>query len=165
MPKKNTDEFESIVVDLLNEDPVKQMEDISCHGSANFLEHSINVAYMSYRICKRFGFDYRAAAKGGMLHDLFLYDWRDGEHNGYHCFNHPHVAYKNAARLCSDADHIDDLTEVEKDIILKHMWPLSPKRPRYRESLVVCLADKMCAMMESLHMHRRMKKRLAHLAA
>jgi uncharacterized protein len=120
---------------------------------------------MSYRICKRFGLDYRAAAKGGMLHDLFLYDWRDGEHNGRHCFSHPQVAYKNAMRLCSKADHIDDLTDLEKDIILKHMWPLSAKRPRYRESLVVCLADKMCAAMESLHMKRIMRKRTAHLIA
>ena len=38
--------------------------------------------------------------------------------------------------------------EVEKDIILKHMWPLTFKLPTYSESYIVTTADKYCATRE-----------------
>ena len=49
------------------------------------------------------------------------------------------------------------LTEKEKDMILKHMWPLTRPLPRYRESFVVSLADKICATAEMLHLYRSSK--------
>ena len=42
-----------------------------------------------------------------------------------------------------------DLTDKEKDIIVKHMWPLSPWMPRYKESFTVSMMDKYCAMMSA----------------
>jgi len=38
---------------------------------------------------------------------------------------------------------------VERDCILRHMWPLTPVPPRYLESLIVCLTDKAVALGES----------------
>ena len=35
-----------------------------------------------------------------------------------------------------------ELNEVEKDIIVKHMWPLTFIPPKYQESFVVTFADK-----------------------
>ena len=47
------------------------------------------------------------------------------------------------------------LSPVEQDIIEKHMWPLTLRRPpRYRESVVVCAADKLCAAAEVLRLTR-----------
>lgn len=119
--------------------------DISCFG------HSVFVAYLSFRICRRLGWDYHAAARGGLLHDLFLYDWRiKDSHTGPHGFTHPHAALQNASRLCN-------LTAVEKDIILKHMWPLTPMLfYRYKESFVVSCSDKICALAEALHIFHKM---------
>ena len=55
-----------------------------------------------------------------MLHDLFLYDWRinDPSRKGLHAFRHPRIAFNNSSEIF-------DLNEKEKDIILKHMWPLT----------------------------------------
>ena len=58
-----------------------------------------------------------------------------------HGFTHPRRALENAA-----ADW--ELTDRERDIILHHMFPLTPLPPRSREAWVVCLADKLCAVQE-----------------
>ena len=50
---------------------------------------------------------------------------------------------------CSEASRLFTLSTREKDIILKHMWPMTPTRlPRYKESMVIVLTDKYCAMLE-----------------
>ena len=48
-----------------------------------------------------------------------------------------------------NADRDFGLNEVEKDIISKHMFPLTIMPPRYRESVLVTLADKWCALCET----------------
>ena len=48
-----------------------------------------------------------------------------------------------------NADRDFTLNEIEKDIISKHMFPLTPFLPRHRESFIVCLADKWCALAET----------------
>ncbi|WP_405157310.1 hypothetical protein [Paenibacillus sp. FSL K6-0108] len=71
-----------------------------------------------------------------MLHDLFLYDWHDPAPGGRgHSFTHPKAALRNA-------EDISSLNRIERDIIVKHMWPLTPAVPRFRESWAVCFADK-----------------------
>lgn len=80
-----------------------------------------------------------------MLHDLFLYDWRkkSEKHTYFHAFKHPSIALENSKKLFC-------LTSKEEDIILKHMWPVTLKLPKYRESLIVSFVDKYCALKESL---------------
>ncbi len=41
------------------------------------LDHSLFVAYWSYRAARTLGLDEAAAARGGLLHDLYLYDSKD----------------------------------------------------------------------------------------
>jgi uncharacterized protein len=122
------------------------------------MEHSLFVAYVSFLVCKKFGWDYLSAARGGLLHDLFLYDWKKGEmHEGIHGFTHPKAACKNAEALCHTKDGEQELSELEKDIILKHMWPLTIRKPAYKESFVVCIADKICAALELCRIYERLK--------
>ena len=47
-----------------------------------------------------------------------------------------------------NADRDFGLNDVEKDIIKKHMFPLTPFPPMHRESFIVSLADKWCALAE-----------------
>lgn len=42
---------------------------------------------------------------------------------------------------------------MEKDIIAKHMWPVTLKAPKYIESFLVGCADKFCALMEMLFIY------------
>ena len=57
---------------------------------------------------------------------------------------HPRRALENAQRLFS-------LTDREKNIILRHMWPLTVTPPKYREAYVIVMFDKYCSLMETFH--------------
>jgi uncharacterized protein len=91
--------------------------------------------------------DYASLIKGALLHDYFLYDWHDRS-NGYrlHAFSHARKALQNA---CEDFE----LTPKEKNIILRHMFPLTPIPPYYLESWIICVADKFCALKETLQIN------------
>lgn len=147
-------EFDDIIKDLISNDTVLKMKEFRQHYNTSCFEHCRNVAYYSYIICKRYHLDYRSAARAGMLHDLFLYDWREKKidgRKGLHAFTHPKTALKNASALF-------DLNEKEQDIILKHMWPIAIGMPRYIESYIVTFVDKYCAIKESFHSYRSQKK-------
>ncbi|MFL0194785.1 HD family phosphohydrolase [Clostridium sp. WILCCON 0269] len=138
----NYDEYKHCINDLIQNEAVLSMGNFIQHSNISCLRHSIYVSYMSYLVCKKLGLDYSSAARGGLLHDFFLYDWHIKRYDsGLHGFTHPYTALGNANKLF----HLND---VEKDIIVKHMWPLTIKLPKYKESFVVTLADKYCASME-----------------
>lgn len=146
---RNIIEFDNSIRDIFSDDTVQSMKEISHHMNCSCLEHSLFVSYLSYRFCKWMKWDYVSAARGGLLHDLFLYDWKTKDsHEGLHGFTHPEAAYKNAEELCRVKQDTDLLNTLEKDIILKHMWPLTKKKPSFKESFVVCLMDKICALAE-----------------
>ncbi|MDD2620625.1 MAG: HD family phosphohydrolase [Syntrophomonadaceae bacterium] len=138
----NYTDYQECINDLLLHPMVHEMKQFTHHKSTNCFYHSLNVSYTSYRICKTLGWDHRSAARGGMLHDLFLYDWRtDTERDGRHGFVHPKIALVNASNVAA-------LSNLEKDIIIKHMFPLTWRPPSYKESLLVCLVDKYWAVKE-----------------
>lgn len=135
-------EYRQCIDDLITSPVVLSMQNFVQHSNLSCLEHCINVSYKSYVICKYLKFNYRFAARGGLLHDLFLYDWHTSKpENGLHAFTHPALALKNANMYFN-------LNDVEKDIIVKHMWPLTLKFPKYRESFVISFVDKYCAFTE-----------------
>lgn len=133
-------EYFALVGDILYSEPVQALSGWSQHMHIDRLRHSVNVSYYSYRLCKKWGLDYRAAARGGLLHDLFFFDWRQLPAGSSHIKFHPLEALRNAERLTG-------LTDRERDIIAKHMWPCGG-RARFRETLVVSLVDKLSALTE-----------------
>ncbi len=151
--QKQRQQFERCIEDLVQTKSVTELKDIPLHLNQNCYEHSLFVAYMSYTICSRFGWDYVSAARGGLLHDLYLYNWRDKDsHEGLHGFTHPKVALKNAQKLCP-------LNKIEENIIVRHMWPLTTIPPRYKEAFVVSFADKVCALVEISRLYHRLQIR------
>lgn len=147
----NDQEFMEIVKDIINNETVIQMKKYRQHYDINTYEHCLNVSYISYKICKKLNLDYKSMARAAMLHDLFLYDWRNSRKElnlkGYHAFVHPKIALKNASKLY-------DLNEKEKDIIVKHMWPVTFKLPKYKETYIITLVDKYSALQESAQYYR-----------
>ena len=114
------------------------------HGGVTVYAHCVRVAALSCRLADAMGLavDRAALVRGALLHDYFLYDWHDKDpSHRLHGFTHPRRALENAA-----ADW--ELTDRERDIILHHMFPLTPLPPRSREAWLVCLADKLCAVQE-----------------
>ena len=83
-----------------------------------------------------------------MLHDLFLYDWRkkQPDRKGLHAFTHGKTACENACKLF-------DLNDKEKDIIIKHMWPVTLSLPKSREAFILTFVDKYCAISESFEVY------------
>lgn len=132
------------VGDILAHPVFQSMDQYIQHGHTTCKTHCIQVSYMSYRICRAKGWDYRAAARAGLLHDLFLYDWHThaketGEH--FHGFTHPRAALRNAESYFV-------LSEMEKNMILRHMWPLTPVPPKHAEGYALLYADKFCGLAE-----------------
>lgn len=132
------------VQDILEHSVFQSMDQFIQHGSTTCKAHCIQVSYMTYKICKARGWDYVAGARAGLLHDLFLYDWHTharetGEH--FHGFTHPRVAMDNAVKYFQ-------VSEKEQNMILRHMWPLTPIPPKYREGYAILYADKLCGLTE-----------------
>jgi len=149
-------EYLDIVSDIEQNEEFQRLKDYKHHNDT-ILSHVQVVSYLAYRICKRIDFDFRSAARGGLLHDFFLYDWRNHDapdlpREKYHGFEHPKIALKNAERNF-------ELNEIERDIIVKHMWPLTLFPPRYKESYIVSFVDKYVASMEFLTGLRKSGKR------
>ena len=126
------------VQDLLEHDVMEEMHAYPHHGAYTCFEHSLAVSFRSYKLAKQFGLDARSAARGGLLHDLYLYDRYEAV-RVEHRYNHAQTALTNADRYFA-------LTNIEEDIIKKHMFPIGI--PRYRESWAVSLVDKGLAFME-----------------
>lgn len=133
------EEYMAIIADIKDHPFVTDLAYYKQHVHGNRLTHSYLVSYMSYRIAKAINWDYKACARAGLLHDLFYYV--PGEvtfSKGTHLRNHPKISLINA-RV------VTDLSPVEEDIILKHMWLATPNFPRYKESYIVTFVDKYIA--------------------
>lgn len=140
----NDEEFQKIIKELINNDTVQEMKNYRQHYETTCFDHCYMAAYYCYLICKKYHLDYKSATRGAMLHDLFLYDWRvrQPDRKGFHAFTHGKKACENACKLF-------DLNEKEKDMIIKHMWPVTLEFPKSIEGFILTLVDKYCALSES----------------
>ena len=138
------EEFKSILLPIIDNKTVQEMKNYRQHYETSCYDHCLQAAYYCYLICKKYNLDYKSATRAAMLHDLFLYDWRvrQPDRKGLHAFTHGKTACDNACKLF-------DLNEKEKDIILKHMWPVTIAFPKSFEGFVLTFVDKYCAMSES----------------
>ncbi len=149
--------FFEIIKDIISNETVKQMKNFRQHCNTSCYKHCMQVAYFTYIACKRLKLDYVSATRAAMLHDLFLYDWRKKyrsiELPGLHAFVHPKIALKNASEIF-------ELNDIEKDIIEKHMWPVTFSLPKYKESYIVTIMDKYSACLETyLYIKEKLEKK------
>ena len=140
--------------DILQSDKYLRLKSFIQHGNVTVYEHCIHVAFCAIRLNEKLGIHgkRRELVRGALLHDYFLYDWHNADapgniHPKLHGFYHPGIALRNATRDFS-------LSEREKDIIRKHMWPLTVSIPRCREAWVVCMADKYASTLETLRIRK-----------
>lgn len=120
------------------------------HGDVSVHAHVLSVARASVAMADFLGragvrVDRASLIRGALLHDYFLYDWHDPDPtHRLHGFTHPFAALARAE------EDFDDLTDRERNIISRHMFPLVPVPPTCREAWLVCLADKACALHETI---------------
>ena len=92
---KYKNQYLNYVSDLMQDTAVQSMRLLPQHrAGVSCYHHSVLVSYASWRVCDWLGLDARAAARGGLLHDFYLYNWRDAaSHPGIrHGSQHPEVA-------------------------------------------------------------------------
>lgn len=144
---QNILEFKNIIKDIAENPNVLALKEHHQHIASSRYSHCLEVSYYTYLICKKLGLDYVSAARGALLHDFYFYDWRNKNVEGqkkFHLLRHPKIALTNAIDLF-------ELNELEQDIIIKHMWPLTVKFPKFTESFIVTWVDKYCATAEFFH--------------
>lgn len=146
MTQEEKMQIQDLLYGFVKDPKIQQMSTFIQHGNVTCLEHCISVAYFSYAFCKQFHIkaDVESLVRGALLHDYFLYDWHIKEEpRKLHGFYHPIAALKNAEKDF-------ELSKKERDIIVNHMWPLTILHiPLCRESLIVCMMDKLCSTCET----------------
>lgn len=148
--KEKIDEFFEIINDILSNVEYAKLAEFK-HHNKDILYHNLLVAWITYKSSKFFGMDCVSATRGAMLHDFFHYEWREVKESFWdrsHGKAHPFISYENATR------HFE-VNEVEKDIIVKHMFPITPSLPKYRESFLVSCVDKVVAAIEFMCLEER----------
>ncbi len=143
-------EFHDIIREIIRNREFQKTKKIRHHHDSVF-HHSIKVAYLSYILAKKLKLDHHSAARAGLLHDFFLYDWRAPKKNRFfekHGFTHAKEAHRNARK------HFK-LNPKEEDAILKHMFPLTISPPRHAISWIVTIADKYISTAEYIQIATR----------
>ena len=137
MTLKKEIEFNNIVNDILKNKEFIALKYEIHHGISR-LDHSLNVAKVTYQTCKKLKIkNYEEITRAALLHDFFKND----EVNDKAFLNHPGKALKNAQENFN-------LTPKQENIIAAHMFPMSRVMPTNIGSWVVSSADKFVALYE-----------------
>lgn len=146
--------FNEILSQIREDSRFDQTKEYIQHGNVSVYRHSINVAYYSLCIAMILGMTQhkKDLVRGALLHDYFLYDWHESDpSHRLHGFRHPGWALRNAQQNF-------DMSPIEQNIIKRHMFPLTPVPPRYKEAVLVCIVDKICSVGETMRLMGRSSK-------
>lgn len=139
---KNKSIYYDIYSEFNNVNKYREMKNIVHHGN-NRLSHINRVAKLSFLISKKLRLDYISCTRGAMMHDFFTME--DSSREEYKKIQllkvHPSKALDNSLQYF-------DVNDIEKDIILSHMYPITRKRPECMEAKVVCFTDKIVSIYE-----------------
>ena len=141
---KKDEQYLYIINKIMENEDFKKIENIK-HHNTNRLDHSLKVSYYSYKIAKSLRLDYEDVARGGLLHDFYVEEIRNcnkiKDKILLFSTKHPEEAVVNA---CNNFE----LSEKEINIIKSHMFPVDYRIPKYAESWIVSLVDKVLSFGE-----------------
>lgn len=123
-----------IVKPLLALPEVQQLANFTHHKHRTRLDHVLSVSYRAYVLAKLLHLNATAVARAGLLHDLYFIQGHYTMSGHTHAYWHPRIALQNAEKITT-------LTDIEKDIILKHMFGATKELPKYKESWLVNIVD------------------------
>lgn len=143
-------EYYNLVKPILEHPEFQKRKTYMHHIGESVYDHTMRVSFDSYNIAKKIGWDYKAAAIGGLLHDFYDKPWQtDVEKKPFfqkHGFVHAEQARKNASKFFPDL-----MNPRIEDIIKKHMFPLNKRPPKYKESWLISFVDKADSMDFLMH--------------
>lgn len=145
----NDKKYTILVDDILENSDFIKLMDITHHESNRF-DHCVRVSYWSYKIGKFLKLDYEKIARASLLHDFFFEDNTslDYKTKFITMVKHPEYALDNAKKYY-------ELSDLEENIILSHMFPIVPRLPRYFESWMVDFIDDIVAVYEKTYVVRK----------
>ena len=164
--KEQKESLEKIYQTFLNDEKIKRMMNIQMHRGSNCYVHSFKVAKKSIQRALQINdkkINLELVLIGAILHDYYLYDWRDDRSKlRKHGKNHPHIAAENAEKDF-------DVSKEVKKIISSHMWPINfSEFPNTKEARIVSICDKAVSLGEALTSRKYKKnneeKYLKHIA-
>ena len=138
--KKRLD-YDNIVKDILDNEEFKKLHLEPHHGISRY-DHVLRVSKVSYFIARNLKLNHlEEITRAALLHD-FYFDKNLAEYDAYEKLSkHPYQALKEASKYYN-------LTDLEKDIIVKHMYPHTKEKPKYVGSYLVSISDKLVATYE-----------------
>ncbi len=137
MLKRNKKEFNKLTKKIRYNHEFNKLHDELHHG-INRYDHCLRVAKVSYSTLKFLNLNYEDGTKGALLHDFYLNETNNKET----LFTHPNLALNNSMKYCQ-------INDMEKDIIKTHMFPLNKEdKPKYKESWIVSMVDKLVSLYE-----------------
>ncbi len=141
MTSKQKNEFETIISDIVLNKKFNQLSKEAHHGITRY-EHSMRVAKYSYMFCNRFNKENKKdVTRAALLHDFFVNSDMDNQSGTKKLESHPSVALTNAKKYF-------EINDIQEDIIVKHMFPITLSIPKYKESWLVSLVDKLVGAYE-----------------
>lgn len=113
----------------------------SVHHGISRKDHIHRVGFISFLISKLFKLDAISTTRGALLHDFFTdNDVSEYSKRWWHKM-HPYLALNNSLNYF-------ELNDKEKNIIQSHMFPLTFELPKYKESVIVGIVDKLVSIYE-----------------
>lgn len=133
--------FADIAEEIVCHEEYQKLKDFTHHLCMSRYEHCMHVAYRAYvkAVCSKKEVDLKSLIRGALLHDFYFYT-REEAPKG-HLKSHPLKAIENVTKFF-------DVNEIEKDIIVTHMWPIGGRKPKFIESNLVMKSDKVSAFAE-----------------
>lgn len=132
-------EFNKIICEVSNNKEFQKLKKVKHHGITRY-EHSVRVAYYTYKITKILHLDYKESTIAALLHDFFQEEVSD-KNFVVRLRKHPGIAVKNATQYFK-------LNEKQIDIIKTHMFPITFTPPKYMEGWIVDFVDDASAIFE-----------------
>lgn len=135
MKIKKQVEFNNLISDILKNEEVISLRYEYHHGISR-LDHSLSVAKLTFNLCKLFKINtIKETTRAALLHDFF-HNREDSSFKG-----HPKTALENAKRDFN-------INKMQEDIIYNHMFPATLRFPKYKETWLVSVSDKLIAIKE-----------------
>lgn len=141
---KLDEEYYEIVKEILDNPEYQRRLEYHHHENRSVYTHCLIVSYYSYRVAKKMKMDYKSAAIAGLLHDFYYQDWQLNPTHGFknmHGFVHAKQALANSQVYFPNL-----LNDKISDSIVRHMFPLTIKPPKYVEGWIITCVDKVVSL-------------------
>ena len=138
--------FEDIIEPIVSLEDYQKLKSIAHHGLTRY-DHCIRVAQGAYKVSKLLHLDYVKVTEAAMLHDFFIDEVKEMG-SVKRLQEHPKYALQNAKKYF-------ELTPMQEDVILTHMFPVTITPPKYIESWIVDIIDDVVAVYEKSISTRR----------